>query len=467
MSLLIRGGAVDGQTVDLRIDDGVVDAMEPQLAPCSEDEVLEAGGAEVIPGLHDHHVHLRSLAASATSVSVGPPDIRTADDLRQRLVQAAGRSTGSWIRATGYHESVAGPLDRYRLDELVPGGTLLRVQHRSGGLWILNSVALSAIQLDGVDLPGIERDADGRPTGRLWRLDRWLATRVPSVDADVASMVARSFRFGVTGWTDADPTDDAGAATALASTLAGQPVTPRLCLMAPPGARSPGEGALLGPVKVMLDDDQLPSLEGLTQRVTTAHRGRRPVAVHCVTTVQLWLTLLALADAGALPGDRIEHGAEIPPEAFAPLRATGVVVVTQPNLVAERGDRYREEVPAEDLPNLWRLRSLLDAGVPVAAGTDAPFGDPDPWAAMRAAVSRTTLDGFVLSPEERVTPVTARALFFGGPETPHRPRVIRRGSVADLCVVEAASRPGEPVLDADGVRATVLDGDVVYRRTPS
>ena len=37
----------------------------------------------------------------------------------------------------------------------------------------------------------------------------------------------------------------------------------------------------LGPVKVLLDDDRLPSLADLVELVRSAHAEGRPAAVHC------------------------------------------------------------------------------------------------------------------------------------------------------------------------------------------
>ncbi len=39
--------------------------------------------------------------------------------------------------------------------------------------------------------------------------------------------------------------------------------------------------------------------------------------------------------------DRIEHGAVIPDECVADLCHLGVLVVTRPNFIAERGDQFR------------------------------------------------------------------------------------------------------------------------------
>jgi predicted amidohydrolase YtcJ len=183
--------------------------------------------------------------------------------------------------------------------------------------------------------------------------------------------------------------------------------------------------------------------------------------VHCVTRVQLLLTLAALEVAGVRPGDRIEHGAVIPSEVLPRLAAWGLTVVTQPNFVAERGDQYLADVPDADLPDLWRGRSLVAAGIKVAAGTDAPFGRPDPWPAVRAAIRRRTESGQTLGGPEAVAGETALQWWWGtGPE-PARPRRLLPGEPADFVVLGG---PLSEALLGDGapaVAATVIAGEVV------
>jgi predicted amidohydrolase YtcJ len=213
----------------------------------------------------------------------------------------------------------------------------------------------------------------------------------------------------------------------------------------------------LGPVKILLDDSCLPTLDELVARVEEAHAAGRPVAVHCVTRVQLLLTLAALDAAGRLPGDRIEHGAVIPSEIIRDL--DGLTVVTQPHFVAERGKQYAREVAADDLPDLWRLRTLMEAGTAVAAGSDAPFGDSDPWRVMRTATRRPPN----LGPGEAITARRALSLFLGQPAAPAVPRLVAPGHVADLILLRCP--PGKaPSLASDLVAATFVGGELVYER---
>jgi predicted amidohydrolase YtcJ len=171
----------------------------------------------------------------------------------------------------------------------------------------------------------------------------------------------------------------------------------------------------------------------------------------------LVLTLAALDMAGRLPGDRIEHGAVIPAELVPALR--GLTVVSQPHFVAERGEQYGREVAPEDLPDLWRLRSLIDAGVGVAAGSDAPFGEADPWQVIRAATRRPA----DLGPREAVDPETAIRLFLGAPTAPARLRAVAPGAPADLVLLRCPPWDAFRSLTSDLVAATFVDGSLVYR----
>jgi predicted amidohydrolase YtcJ len=178
-----------------------------------------------------------------------------------------------------------------------------------------------------------------------------------------------------------------------------------------------------------------------------------------VTRASLVLTLVAFRDAGSVPGDRVEHGAVVPPELHDDLRALGLTIVTQPNFVAERGDDYLAEVDAEDVPHLWPCRSLIDAGIPVAAGTDAPFGRADPWRLVDAAVSRRAPSGAVVGGPERLDPRTALDLLLRPGDRPAAlPRRVTEGAPADLCVLSTslARALASPV--ESRVAAVVIDG---------
>ena len=182
-----------------------------------------------------------------------------------------------------------------------------------------------------------------------------------------------------------------------------------------------------------------------------------------MTRTDLVFALAALREAGGHAADRIEHASVTPPEQLAELQAQGLTVVVQPHFIRERGDQYADDVALEDQPWLSRLRSLLDAGVPLAGGSDAPFGEPSPWAAMQAAVMRRTRSGRVMGAAEALRPEQALALFTTSLEAPGAaPRRIAVGQPADLCLLDRPWAQARADLSAVRVRQTWRDGVSIW-----
>lgn len=455
-SLVLRRAEVDGLLVDVRLDDGLIVALAPQLEPTSGDEVLDADGGALLPGLHDHHIHLMAFAAARHSVALGPPAVNDAAAFEAALRAAGG--TG-WLRGTGYHESVAGDLDRHRLDAVVPHRPV-RIQHRSGAMWVFNSAAIEVAEI-GTEAPsGVERDAGGVPTGRIYGLDEWLRERLPSDPPDLAGAAAELRSYGVTGLTDATPTEDPDHIGLLADAVADGRVPQRLVITG--GLHlAPQAGAALerGPVKLVVADYDLPALDDLTASIRAAHDRGRPVAIHCVTRAALLLALAAWDEAGTAAGDRVEHAAVAGPAEADRLAAAGITVVTQPGFVVERGDAYLADVDAEDQPDLWPCASLLEAGVAVGGSTDAPFGHADPWRAIAAATTRRTRGGRLLGADERLDAGWALKLFLTSPDDPGGlPRRVAVGQPADLCLLRLPLDAALEEPSSAHVAATFLSG---------
>jgi predicted amidohydrolase YtcJ len=432
--LIQRAALLDGRTVDIRVEDRIAEVAE-RLAPQRGEQVYDAGGRTAIPGLHDHHVHLHSAAAALTSTRVGPAEVNNRAELARALAAADVGGDG-WIRAVGYHEAVAGPLDRAVLDEVSPPAPV-RIQHRSGVLWTLNSAGLARVGL-----------AD-HPDGRLRSADSGWSDMLQRNETGLREVSRRLCGYGVTGVTDATPGLDVGDIVKLVAAHRHGELSQRV--------------HCLGPGKKILHDADL-DLEDLTAWVAGRHADDAPVALHCVTAAQLVITLSALRSAGRHPRDRIEHAAVVPDESVSALADLGVTVVTQPNFVAERGDHYLDDVPAAEHHELWRVASLRRASVPVALSTDMPFGHDDPWRAMRAAVRRTTGGGAVLGADECVSAREALTMFFGSADRPVSPRTIAPGQPGDLCILAAPPAEALDALDSGVVAATIVAGQLVYDR---
>ncbi|GAB92629.1 hypothetical protein GORHZ_185_00450 [Gordonia rhizosphera NBRC 16068] len=467
--MLLRRVELPDGISDVAIRDGRITAIAAHLdthIAGPDATVIDGHGGALIPGLHDHHIHLFATAAAADSIHCGPPEVRTREELARVLRNAPGNG---WIRGVGYVETVAGPLDSRALDRIETRRPM-RIQHRSGALWVLNSVAAALVGLDGADHPGIERDNTGAATGRLFRADNWLRDRLPDDGPpDLRALGARLARFGITGVTEATPDLSPVTMTALIDAHVKGAIPQRLHLLgAPIGVDTVAWPATVtvGPSKIVLADSGLPDFSELVETIRRAHDAGRAVAVHCVSRIALVLLVAALDEAGAVPGDRIEHGSVIPAELVGDLARNGICVVTQPGFLAHRGDDYLERVDADDLPDLYRCRSLLDGGVGLALSSDAPYGPLDPWTVISAAADRRAPTGVVVGPEERIGTDEALVGYLTRPERPGRdPRTVEVGASADLVLLDRALREELAEPTSESVRCTIVRGEIVYQKS--
>ena len=258
MTLLIKNADLDGVTADVLVDDQVqqIGGARPAAA------TIDARGCAVIPGLHDHHIHLYAAAAARSSI-----DCAGFGSINPKALSAALHAVPGpgWVRGVNYHESIAGDLDAVALDRLCASRPV-RLQHSSGKLWILNTAALQALDLASVwNQPGLERDGQSKPTGRLWRMDAWLHTRLPSAaPANLSSLSKQMASFGITSVTDASYTNDRQRLTDYGRARQRRELLQHVQVM--------GDLSLpAGQLKILLDEDDLLPFSDLVDRIKQAH----------------------------------------------------------------------------------------------------------------------------------------------------------------------------------------------------
>ena len=110
------------------------------------------------------------------------------------------------------------------------------------------------------------------------------------------------------------------------------------------------------------------------------------------------------------------------------------------------------------------MKSLLDAGITLAAGSDAPFGDPDPWSAMQAAVQRRSSSGVEMGAAEALSPEQALDLFLRDPADLTIRRKVEPGAPADLCLLDRDWKSARENLSAAHVQSVFVAGRVIFDR---
>ncbi|MGB1581743.1 MAG: amidohydrolase family protein, partial [Nevskiales bacterium] len=438
--LFIHNAEVNGVAgMDVLIQGGCIVAIEAKLARPQGVEALDAEGGALLPGLKDHHLHLAATAVARNSIACGPDDWPDAGAFATGLQQFAQTQDQEWLRGIGYHESLAGDIDAAWLDQVLPDQPV-RIQHRGGRQWVLNSAAMRWLQV-GDDDP-LQRE-NGQLTGRLIEGDQWLQKRMRALGRGGFPCLGRLSRelasYGITGVTDTSPDNNLQSLRHFEQAQENGELLQSLQLMGDAsldGQQSQSAAIRVGARKFHLLESALPDWDQLVQMIAASHAVARNVAFHCVSRTELVFALSALEQAGVLPGDRIEHASVTPPEALAKIQSLGLIVVTQPALLAERGDQYLAEVDADDQLWLYRLNAFLRADVPLAGSSDAPYTALNPWKAMQAAVDRKTRRGATLAAQEALTPEQALDLYSSPLENPGSPqRRLHTGSQVDCCLL--------------------------------
>jgi predicted amidohydrolase YtcJ len=509
-AILVR----DGYIAAVGVDEEVRALAGPNA------ESIDLGGRRVLPGFTDAHFHFYDWSLRRQRLQLA--DVASLDALRRRLALAAeGTPTGRWIEGQGWNETIWDtrriPM-RADLDTAAPVHPVI-LWRSDLHLAVVNSRALRAAAINErtPDPPQgvIDRDEHGRPTGVLRELAINLvsdAIPLPDEDEVVAAMKAAApdlYRLGITGLHDFRIMGgrDGPPAFRAYQRLRADGALPLRIWMNLPGERLPDAIALglrtglgddflrVGHVKLFADGAQgartawmmapyedtdkcgMPLMppEEIEATARRAHTAGLAVAVHAIgdrathEIVSILGRLPAKEPRPAVP-HRIEHAQFMRPADIERLGRHRIVASVQPRHLVDDmalmepsvGDRARYAYP---------FRSLADAGVVLAFGSDCPVADPNPMLGIEAAVRRQRPDGTPVGgwyPAERlgiretIEAYTRGSAVATGQEA--RFGAIAPGMAADLVILDQDILAVDPA-EIHGIRVTltVLNGRVVYQ----
>jgi len=443
----------------------------------------------IIPGLRDAHFHPVGHAASLQRPSLaGAADLAAVG--RALAAAAAKEAPGTAVLALRLDDEALaeGRLpDRGLLDRAVPERPVLVIRH-CGHIAVANTAALEAAGIGPAtpDPPGgsLDRDDQGLPTGVLREtavapVVAALAPLLPPLEpGDLAAAVTSLAGVGLTGLgaiVSIDPGLWGGSGSELDLLLeaaADLPLPLRVLVIADtPGdlqtaARRLGragptvsflgwkafaDGSLGGHTAALRRPyADRPGTSGTLRldpawaqemiRSTVALGG--VAAVHAIGDAALGrvLEVFAAAIAGGVdPASlRVEHASLVLPEDLPQLAGLGVTACIQPSFLPADSPWLEARLGPERVAYAYDFRTLADAGVPLAGGSDCPVEPPHPLWGMASARDRA---GFQL--QEALGAEEALALFTtGAARAIGEQAVLSRGAPATLTVLD-----GDPVAD--------------------
>ncbi|HET9326894.1 MAG TPA: amidohydrolase [Candidatus Eisenbacteria bacterium] len=474
---------------------------------------IDARGATVTPGMTDAHLHLVAWARALREIRLEGLDrsgVVGAVAARVQTSANSGTLIGRGWAETGWD---AAP-DHSALDAVAPDRPVLLHSKDFHALWVNRAAMVAAgVHRSTPDPPGgkIERRPSGEPTGvfreHAVRLFDGLVP-MPSVGQDLEAVqdaVTRLLEMGVTAVHDFEGDAEADVLRAMAKSdgprvrvlmhlhrsALDRALSERL-------ASRPGdEDFAWGALKLFADGTlgsrtahvfepydgsedlglALMPVDELKGTIGRAVRNGLSVAVHAIGDRAVHFTLDAFEDCGAalsrlrLP-PRIEHAQLVLDEDRARLARLGVVASMQPvHCTADRP--LVERFWSTRVRRAYPWRTLLDDGVTLAFGSDAPVEWPSPILGIHAAVTREAADtpGDPFVPMQKISLDDALTAYTSAParlaSAPNRGS-LAIGSIADL-VIWSADLHRTPPSDLHRIvpAFTLLDGVVRFERAGS
>jgi predicted amidohydrolase YtcJ len=516
---LDAGGEVQRFTGLIIDDEGRVERLlrRGERRPERPDYRFDGRGQVLMPGLIDAHGHVMGLGFQAMTLDLSNTN-SLAEALAAIRAYAAANPGLPWILGRGWNQERWG-LGRFPtaadLDAVV-GDRPVWLERVDGHAGWANSRAMTAAGITPTTRSpagGRVEIAAGRPSGifvdnAMTLIDNHRPAPL-SRDRDRALALAqeRLLSTGVTSVADMGTTiedwqtyrraGDAGtlniriigyaAGTEQMALIAGSSPTPwlygdRLRLV---GVKLYLDGALgsrgawlLAPYADAPGQRGLPLLSesALRNRLVRASMDGFQVAVHAIGDAANREALNAIADvADSYPGDqrwRIEHAQVIDPADLARFATHGIIASMQP--VHQTSDRQMAEVRLgpNRLVGAYAWRTLRNAGVPLAFGSDFPVEDPNPFVGIAVAMTREDAQGQPFGgwlPGERLTREMAIAGFLRNAAYAGRAedRIggLSPGMRADFLLVDRDITMASPSdIRRVVVSETWVGGRLVYRR---
>ncbi|MEK0098753.1 amidohydrolase family protein [Streptomyces sp. A475] len=470
------------------ITDGRVSAITPDVPPGPVDDVFDARGRTLLPGLSDAHVHMVQWASARRRVDVSTAS--SAHEAAQQMARsaaAAAASAGEPLIGFGFRDGLWPDRPHRDLLDRAGGRVVALVSNDLHTAW-LGPAALAL--LGRADHPtGVLREQEALDAvARLAKVEDTVA------DAGVADALRAAAARGVTHIMDFEYGDNVrdwtrrlnGAEPAVRVTCAIYPdhLEEAVAAGLRTGAPLPGTGGLarVGPLKLFVDgslntrtalcntpypgapDDaqawgilQTPPHELERIMARAAAHGIHS-AVHAIGDRAGTIALDAFERVGC-PG-RIEHAQLVDAADLPRFARPDLILGVQPAHAPDDRD-VADRHWAGRTHRAYAYADLLKAGAVLQIGSDAPVSPLDPWRGIAAAVHRGGgPDREPWHPEQAIGLTDALTAAAAGRRAPHvgdpADLVLTDHDPADLAAHELARMP---------VHATLLGGRWTFRAT--
>ena len=390
-------------------------------------------GTLLLPGFNDAHVHLGD--AGRTMLHLDLTGVTSRDEMLAKIRSyATTLAPGHWILGGNWDQTLWTDKRIPSRDELdrVTGGHLAFLDRVDGHIALANSAALQAAGITGKSMPpqggAIDLDPQGEPTGILRETAKQLVmTLIPPPSAEerrrgLELALADASRHGITSvqdfseWADFLVFEEVEREGKLNVRITEwlpfkMPLETLVKMRAHHDANDPMlhtgmlkgfmDGSLGSHTAAMkapyADEPKNSGLPQYTQGELNRMAADRAAAgfqlgFHAIgdKAAEMALDAFTVAEKneGVLRRNRIEHAQVVDPADIPRFKQLGVIASMQPSHLLTDMNWAEDRLGSQRAAYSYAWKAFLDAGVPLAFGTDYPVEAISPFRGLYAAVTR-------------------------------------------------------------------------------
>lgn len=415
---------------------------EAEIKKIPAEKTIDLKGKTVIPGMQNTHCHLAECAEGKAKVDLG--GCKTMDELLERLTQGLNKRTGDWLfayQADGEHLVENRLPNRFDLDK-VSKDVPIFISANSLHHFMCNTKALEVLGItkDWQIPDAIKKlnavDKEGNPVGSFAEhaLLKYINQKKPTALSSLENCKKAMYKtlrefssYGITTMHTCDGFDSSLCdSISLYQKLEAEGKLPMrvICNRQTTVGNSLGAVSRLGNDKVKLGAVKLfadgsvaqrsaylrspyndkPGYYGIPVRtdaemleaISAAYSEGNDVCIHVIGDAAVEQVLNCIEkvwDGSSTQQIQLIHGTLIPEDLIERMAKFPVTVDSQamflPNMALFGTDR----VGADRARWFFPFKSLMQAGIKVTGGDDGPITNPNPFFAIREAVTRETSFG--------------------------------------------------------------------------
>ena len=488
-------------------------------------DVVDLEGKTALPGIIDSHTHPSYMATRRLEIDCRLPHVKSISDIMAMIEKRAREiEPGKWIIGANFNDSKLVENRHITCRELngVAPDAPVYIVSDTGHQALANSAAfkLAGVTADSLDPPGgtIDRDENGKLTGLLYETAKDLVSRV--VPPYTVNEIKDAFKgvldqfseWGVTSTHDASAYNS--AIRAYQQLLSEGVKKVRLNLMVSVEPRYPEGANLLDAMadfgiesnfgndwlkvmtlKIMGDgsgaggtaavyEPQHRGTGGLGLMMTApkliesfvlkAHAAGLRCSIHSIGDRGIDIALDCIEKAQKMKPvndmrHRIEHNSCSTPKQLERIKALGVVPSSSIGYMYGIGEQYYENFGPERSRWLHPHQTMKQMGIIAGGNNDCPVTFYSPFVQMYAAMTRKTITGRVIAPQEAIGIMDAiRVYTYNGAylgKDEDKLGSIEPGKLADLVVIDRDILTAAPeALLETRVLMTIVDGKTIYEK---